>query len=630
MFKEYLIRYTISRDFTTGIAVVVAKDPQSAAKLLQSQGKYNGSIYQYRILTTDLINDTDQYNAEAILEEISTGPGFSAYEIAVKYGYKGSEEDWIKSLKGDKGDSGPQGPRGPQGPQGETGPTPIVSTPITYLELVNLVQTQKLSKGTYYRITDYVTTTSKSGTHSANHPFDVIVLALSNSVLSEQALATQRENDNYFACQKLEAWKIKYCLNNDILRFDWANRNSGKGVIYDMIDEYDNRCPYDFKNIQFQRFKLIPSDGSLDASSSIFQKYLGLQSADLHSLIGLDTTDSKWYYTFSKETSNGQISDLSVTDGYRCKENTILHCMSSGAVRRLNDIVFITDTAVIEQNKFDYHCLGMSFYISTTGQFAVNHFGQNCKGNILDVNTFVYNNIGNECKQLLASAQLMTYNNIGHLFKSNAIFSNCTLNIIGGTSNGNIITGPFNNNTIGQFFRNNTINGTFESNIVGPFFSKNKVEGEFAFSTLDKQVQRNTFNDITYVNIGTACTDNNLTRVINSRIGCLFINNTLSDVKACTFGIGFRYNKFTKTDPDTHRSQIIGCSFGDYIWYTRFYCSNDSDARPISNLRVSSMLQGSAEQYLEIEVPINMSAEYTVAKNSDGQVKVFCMADLVE
>ena len=35
--------------------------------------------------------------------------GASAYDIAVKYGYEGTEKEWIASLKGDKGDKGDDG-----------------------------------------------------------------------------------------------------------------------------------------------------------------------------------------------------------------------------------------------------------------------------------------------------------------------------------------------------------------------------------------------------------------------------------------------------------------------------------------------------------------------------------------
>lgn len=50
--------------------------------------------------------------------------GYSAYEIWLKQGNIGTEEDFINSLKGERGEQGPQGdvgPRGETGPQGEQG-----------------------------------------------------------------------------------------------------------------------------------------------------------------------------------------------------------------------------------------------------------------------------------------------------------------------------------------------------------------------------------------------------------------------------------------------------------------------------------------------------------------------------
>ena len=49
--------------------------------------------------------------------------GMSAYEIAVKNGFVGSEQEWLDSLKGEDGQQGSQGEPGPQGPQGAKGDT---------------------------------------------------------------------------------------------------------------------------------------------------------------------------------------------------------------------------------------------------------------------------------------------------------------------------------------------------------------------------------------------------------------------------------------------------------------------------------------------------------------------------
>lgn len=47
----------------------------------------------------------------------------TAYGIAVKHGFKGTEAEWLESLKGKKGDTGGIGPIGPKGDKGDTGDT---------------------------------------------------------------------------------------------------------------------------------------------------------------------------------------------------------------------------------------------------------------------------------------------------------------------------------------------------------------------------------------------------------------------------------------------------------------------------------------------------------------------------
>ena len=46
----------------------------------------------------------------------------TAYGIAVKHGFKGTEAEWLESLKGEAGPAGPEGQRGETGPQGPAGP----------------------------------------------------------------------------------------------------------------------------------------------------------------------------------------------------------------------------------------------------------------------------------------------------------------------------------------------------------------------------------------------------------------------------------------------------------------------------------------------------------------------------
>jgi hypothetical protein len=122
---------------------------------------------------------------------------------------------------------------------------------ITWAELKALRDNSNLTSGQFYRMTDYQCTTVQSNTRSAGNQFDIIVLALTNNTLSEQAWAALHSGDTYFANSNLSAWKLWYCLDNDTTRFAWADNTSGngRGVIYRMIDEFNNDVPYDFKNI---------------------------------------------------------------------------------------------------------------------------------------------------------------------------------------------------------------------------------------------------------------------------------------------------------------------------------------------------------------------------------------------
>lgn len=117
---------------------------------------------------------------------------------------------------------------------------------ITYAELKDLRDNKKLVPGAFYRITDYVTTTTQEDTQSAGHPFDIIVQALDEKTLSENAQAIQHEGDDYFANVKLESWQLKYVLDNDASRFAWAKEliieqparwSCGWGVLEERYDD---------------------------------------------------------------------------------------------------------------------------------------------------------------------------------------------------------------------------------------------------------------------------------------------------------------------------------------------------------------------------------------------------------
>ena len=197
----------------------------------------------------------------------------------------------------------------------------------------------------------------------------------------DYGIVVSRVEEGYFANSKLEAWKLKYCLDNDTNRFAWADEVNGKGVIYRMVDEFNNDCPYDFKNIQFKR---MLENGMYDEDS------------------GVDT----WVYTFTiSDLTNGEVVDISLKQNteyrddegqYReCANNVIkeatLEYQPDGLIRiQLNDNVFLN---IFEGDYSDYYgCQGNTFGNSCQH----NTFGDSCWHNTFGDSCW-HNTFGNNC-----------------------------------------------------------------------------------------------------------------------------------------------------------------------------------------------------------------------------------------
>lgn len=207
---------------------------------------------------------------------------------------------------------------------------------ITYAELLRKTEDAELIPGDWYQITDYKSYFISDANLFENdgvitHQFDVLVFAISNNALSENAKATVHNDDYTYYGDGIHSWILKYCLYNDKTRFGWAS-TTGKGVIYRMIDEYGNDCGYDFKTLVFIK-------------------------------------DDKRHYTFSYISEDFKNSiftkDLSVSQAISCKNNIITNIQrveddgGNGRTSRVQDIPcneLVFDTAcdnTLTQNLYD-------------------------------------------------------------------------------------------------------------------------------------------------------------------------------------------------------------------------------------------------------------------------------------
>ena len=279
---------------------------------------------------------------------------------------------------------------------------------ITWSELKSLRDNSQLVAGQQYRITDYTCTTTQPATKSAGHVFDIIVTADSESVLNEEARAIQHDGDTYFANCNLNAWKIWYRIDNDTNRFAWADSTNGKGVIYRMIDDFGNDCPYDFKNIQFYR--------QWD------------EAKQLWCTIPTDNTGVPCYTFSSKgDSSTTSFTDMSLSASNDVYSNVIKEYIKYNkqtlSKQTLNNICFFG--LVCNENIFGVDC-----YENTFGNQCINNsFGNSCYANSFR-NDLWHNSFGNRCENNSFGSGC-SYNTFGDYLTYNTFGDDCDFNSFG-------------------------------------------------------------------------------------------------------------------------------------------------------------------------------------------------------
>ena len=304
---------------------------------------------------------------------------------------------------------------------------------MTYSELVALRDKASLVAGMKYRITDYVTTTTQKSTKSANHPFDVIVEAVSENQLSELAKATQHEGDTYFDDNDLEAWQLWYDLDNDTTKYEWADAENGRGVIYRMIDEKKNDCPYDFKNILFYTTNYTYT-----------------------------TPSDKYYYTFSYVVGGVLYDGTAEKRATTCYDNSIGTYIINGK-SSLNGNIFRNYSFVnnCHSNTFRYSCINNIFeagcsYNTFMPYCNRNTFGNSCTGNMF----------GSSCSSNIfysyCSSNTFMEGCVRNMFRSS-----CGSNIFGNNCCDNTFGNICGNNTFGNDCRYNTFAEECGNNTLG-------------------------------------------------------------------------------------------------------------------------------------------------------------------
>ena len=334
---------------------------------------------------------------------------------------------------------------------------------ITWAELKAIKDAGELVPGTQYRITDYEFTTVTTNTSSAGHVFDIIVIADDESHLNEKARACLHDGDTYFASSNLAAWQLWYCIDNDTNRFAWADSTNGKGVIYRMIDEFENDIPYDFKNCLFTKDGVYTDAYTLNAgfdddASITKSKYCYSNKMNKYESSNVQQLNFNVFYSAMYCHNN--------TFGNNCCNNVFEHyCYSNVFAEQCHD------------NTFGERCCSNMFggYYSnnTAGDFFCrNVFGENCSQNTFDQNCS-QNKFGNHCINLT----------FGSSCNGNTLKDDCSNITLGQSNMNNIFWNHCGNISFGQSCEKNEIKALCLNISLGRGNSENKIEAGCSYIT---------------------------------------------------------------------------------------------------------------------------------------------------
>ena len=296
------------------------------------------------------------------------------------------------------------------------------------------------------------------------------------------------------------------------------NQTPGKGVIWEMEDEYNNLCSYDFKNIQFKRSLIVATkDDPSEDECAFFGKYVGQAMEELPALpegYAIDPNNSKYLYTFSVIAADGSVEDNSLgvdltSAGmgiyHLCGENRMRPNMNvSSFAMDLNNNVFVATCNSIEDmmniiqmdNTFDAMCQGNTFVNMTT----CNTFGNGCDGNSFG-NECYNNSFGNSCSSNSFGNGCYD-NSFGNYFQNNSFGNDCDYNSFGNSCwensfgngcDGNSFGNSCSSNSFGNYFQNNSFGNSCSSNSFGNGCDGNSFGNYFQNNSFGNGCQ---YNDI--------------------------------------------------------------------------------------------------------------------------------------
>jgi hypothetical protein len=497
-------------------------------------------------------------------------------------------------------------------------------TELTYDELYSLYTGLSLIPGHFYLISDFQTCYDQPNYDSTGSPITtgnfksgntepLVVLAISNNNLSPQAFSPLYPND-----------LIKYDIT---FNYTEVTNTPAKGRITERIDNRNNRTDYDFRTVQFIRYRAFFCEQYLNGTISIdgsgnvtgvdtdfmnnfsVGSILGVKNG--YNNIGgfnfyevtnvVDQTTMTVSGTNYNSISNA-IYSIGVTSGtrspFQCNVTSPDHTgFTEYYTFDFDDSDYFNNYL---GNNTDYDTFILSNNVFINGSYINNTFGGNVVGNTfdddMDSNTcgpyFQYNIITNDFDDNTIAGNFR-YNFIDPDMQGNNIGFSFEYNMIGDNDGYD-----FDYNTIGANFENNFLtltDGDFSDNVIGSSFNENIINDEFngneIYSDFRNNIIKNDFNNNT---IGSDFYGNKTSQPFNNNvIGENFYNNTFygefirNTTKTNVYGNVCYHN----INDNNFGSEFFNNTIGDSNNIQNFFFTNNSIGDYFTNNTITGSTQ---------------------------------------
>ena len=195
--------------------------------------------------------------------------------------------------------------------------------------------------------------------------------------------------------------------------------------------------------------------------------------------------------------------------------------------------------------------------------------------------------------------------------------NDCQYNTFGGSCNYNTFGDSCRYNTFGNFCTSNTFGNSCSNNTFRDGCNYNIFRNDCYSNTFGNDCNSNTFGDSCYSNtFGDFCNYNTFGDFCNYNT---FGNFCQDIIFASSSSATTKYNYYRKNH------------FGDGCQYIVFKgAETASPSAQVQSYNFAQGLQGTLSAYLTIDGVRSRAYETKVAKNSSGELKIYCEADLIQ